>query len=101
MFNRSGLGIILSVLAVLAGAPAAFAQFDTATVLGSVQDNTGSVVPGATVTLTGLDTGIATTKVTDDDGNFEFVTVRVGRYRLTAELQGFSVARADNVQVTV
>ena len=78
MFNRSRLSIVLSIVAVLAGAPAAFAQFDTATVLGSVQDNTGSVVPGATVTLTGLDTGIATTKVTDENGNFEFVTVRVG-----------------------
>jgi hypothetical protein len=102
MFTRSRLAIVLSLVTVLlAGAPAAFAQFDTATVLGSVQDNTGSVVPGATVTLTGLDTGIATTKVTDENGNFEFVTVRVGRYKLTAELQGFSVALADNVQVTI
>jgi hypothetical protein len=86
---------------LLAGAPAAFAQFDTATVLGSVRDNTGGIVPGATVTLTSLDTGIATTKVTDANGAFEFVTVRVGRYKITAELAGFSIALADNVQVTI
>ena len=51
-------------------------------------DNTGAVVPGATVTLTSLDTGIATTKVTDENGSFEFVTVRIGRYKVTAELAG-------------
>ena len=78
-----------------------FAQFDTATVVGTVKDNTGGVVPGATVTLTNLDTGVATVRVTEANGSFEFITVRIGRYKVTAELQGFSTAVADNVQVTV
>jgi hypothetical protein len=95
------LSIVLSLAGVLLGAVPASAQFDTATVVGTVKDNTGAIVPGATVTLTNLDTGIATTKVTDADGNYQFVTVRVGRYKVTAELQGFSVALADDVQVTV
>ena len=69
--------------------------------VGTVKDNTGAVVPGATVTLTNLDTGISSTRVSDENGSFEFITVRVGRYKITAELQGFSLAVADNVQVTV
>jgi hypothetical protein len=77
------------------------AQFDTATVVGTVRDNSGAVVPGATVTLTNLDTGIATARVTDANGSYEFITVRVGRYKVTAELQGFSTALADNIQVAV
>ena len=94
--------IILFVLLALSySVSSAFAQFDTATVLGTVRDNTGGVVPGATVTLTGLDTGISSTRVTDENGNFEFTTVRIGRYKVTAELTGFSVALADNVQATV
>jgi hypothetical protein len=92
--------LVLS-LVVLLLAPAAYAQFDTATVVGTVKDNTGAVVPGATVTLSNLDTGIASTRVSDANGSFEFVTVRVGRYRVSAELQGFSIAVADNVAVTV
>ena len=76
--------IVLALVGVLLGAASAHAQFDTATVVGTVKDNTGAVVPGATVTLTNLDTGIAVTKVTDADGNYEFVTVRVGRYKVTA-----------------
>ncbi len=88
-------------LALLAGVAPALAQFDTATVLGTVRDNTGGIVPGSTVTLTNLDTGITATKVTDENGSFEFATVRIGRYKITAELSGFSIALADNVQVTV
>ncbi len=93
-------GLVCLGLLVLTVAPA-FAQFDTATVVGTVRDNTGAVVPGATVTLTNLDTGIAVVTVTDANGNFEFMTVRIGRYMVTAELEGFSIALADNVQVTV
>ena len=95
------LVILLTLCALLFAGSPAYAQFDSATVLGTVRDNTGGVVPGVTVTLTGIETGIATTKVTDANGNFEFATVRIGRYRVTAELSGFSVALADNVQVSV
>jgi hypothetical protein len=86
---------------ILGVAPAAFAQFDTATVVGTVRDDSGGVIPGATVTLTNLDTGITAVRVTDENGNFEFQTVRIGRYRVTAELDGFAVSVADNVQATV
>src|SRR5262245_2294815 len=92
-------------LAMLAGlmtwsAPA-FAQFETANVLGSVRDKTGAVVPGATVTLLNLETGVPYTKATDPTGNYEFFTVRIGTYKVTAELAGFAPAAADKVTVTV
>lgn len=100
MTRRSNV-VFLLFASMLAAVPPASAQFDTAAVVGTVKDNTGAVVPGATVTLTNLDTGIAVTRVSDGLGNFEFVTVRAGRYKVTAELQGFSIALADDVQVTV
>ena len=93
--------ILLAFASVLVTSTAAYAQFDTATVIGTVKDNTGAVVPGATLILMNLDTGISTTRVSDENGSFEFITVRVGRYKITAELQGFSLAVADNVQVAV
>jgi hypothetical protein len=96
------LGRVLACLTLLwAIAPAAFAQFDTATVVGTVKDNTGGVVPGATVTLTNVDTGVAAVRVTEANGSYEFMTVRIGRYKVTAELSGFATAVADNVQVAV
>jgi hypothetical protein len=93
-------GLVCLGLLWLIASPA-FAQFDTATVVGTVRDNSGGVIPGATVTLTNKATGIAVVKVTDANGNFEFMTVRVGTYKVTAELQGFSTALADNLQATV
>jgi hypothetical protein len=95
------VGFVFALSFTLLLAAAAHAQFDTATVVGTVRDNSGAVVPGATVTLTNLETGIATTRVSDENGSYEFITVRVGRYKVTAELQGFSTALADNVQVAV
>ncbi len=96
------LGRILACLILLLLiVPSAFAQFDTATVVGTVKDNTGAVVPGATVTLTNLETGIAVVRVSDANGSYEFMTVRVGRYKVTGELLGFSTALVDNIQVAV
>jgi len=99
--HRSVLIAVAAAACLLASALPSSAQFDTATVVGTVKDNTGGVVPGATVTLTNLDTGVTTVRTTEATGNFEFVTVRIGRYKVTAELQGFSTAVADDVQVSV
>jgi hypothetical protein len=92
--------LALALAALLVGRPAA-AQFDSATVLGTIVDATGAAVPGATVTLKNADTGITATTVTDGQGNFQFLNVRVGTYGVRAELQGFSTAVADNIAVTV
>ncbi len=88
-----------TVLLVLA-APA-FAQFETATVVGTVRDSSGGVVPDAKVTLTNVETGVSAIRPSDANGNYEFFTVRIGSYLVTAEKDGFSVALVDNVQITV
>jgi hypothetical protein len=85
---------------VLAAIPA-FAQFETATVVGTVRDSTGAVVPAAKVTLTSRDTGLSVERQTDSNGNYEFFTVRAGGYVIAAEKPGFSIAVVDDVQVTV
>ncbi len=79
----------------------AFAQFETATVIGTVRDTSGGVVPDAKVTLTNTQTGVSAERMSDANGNFEFFTVRIGTYLVTAEKAGFSVALVDNLQVTV
>ena len=57
--------VLAAIVAILARHAIAFAQFDTATVLGTVHDSSGAVVPGATVTLKNVATGITATTVTD------------------------------------
>jgi hypothetical protein len=80
--------------------PAA-AQFDSAVVLGTIRDIRQAPMANVTVTLTNIDTGISQKTQTDSNGDYLFPTVRIGRYKITAENEGFSTAVADNVNVTV
>lgn len=79
----------------------AFAQFETAVVLGTVKDPTQSVVPGARITLLNLETGISAVVNSDVDGNYIFNNVKVGRYKITSEKAGFAAALADGFTVNV
>ena len=92
--------LVLCVGVLLLTAVSASAQFDTATVVGTVRDASESVIPGAKVTLTAIETGISTVRMSGADGNYEFPAVRPGTY-VTAEKAGFAVAMVDQVQVQV
>ncbi len=60
-----------------------------ATLNGTVTDSTGGVLPGVTITATNEETGNTFVAITDGTGEFR-LPVRIGVYRLTAELQGFT-----------
>jgi hypothetical protein len=78
-----------------------YGQFDTAEVLGTVRDPSGAAVPKADVTLTNVNTGIQAKTTTDDNGNYDFFNVRVGRYSIAVEQAGFSKATATDVAASV
>ena len=82
-------------------ATALFAQFETAEVLGTVADPSGRAIPKASVTLTNLDTGIQANLKTDENGNYDFFNVKVGRYSIVVEQAGFSKFTTTGVDVTV
>ena len=68
----------------------AFGQVSTtATVRGTVEDSSGGVLPGATVTLTNTGTKAVQTAVTDDRGQYQFGGLFPGTYDLKVELSGF------------
>ena len=70
------------------------AQFDTATVLGTVTDPSGAVVPRCQVALRDTATAVVLTAATDDRGEFRFIDVSVGPYELKVTAQGFQLAEA-------
>ena len=93
---------ILGVFALFALAVMpAFAQFDTAEVLGTVTDPSGGFVPKAALTLLNTDTGISAKTVADSSGNYTFSNVAIGKYKVTAEATGFSTQVATDVLVNV
>src|SRR5262245_21531198 len=88
-------------IALFTCAAACFGQFETATVLGTVNDSSVSVVSQVRMTLETVATGVRFERATDANGNYEFPNVRIGRYRVTAEKQGFQKAVAEEFTVTV
>ncbi|GAC1355979.1 MAG: hypothetical protein NVSMB3_01790 [Acidobacteriaceae bacterium] len=97
---RSCLLLVLVSL-VLLPATQSQAQFDTASVLGFVRDSSGAALPHATVTLTNNATSLEQTAKTDDAGQYEFNSVKIGEYHVDAELSGFERTRTPTFSVTV
>jgi hypothetical protein len=93
--------ITLAVVLLLAAVAPGAAQFESASVLGTVRDASRSVVPGATVVLTSLDTGIVVSTVSDSEANYQFLNVKLGNYEATASLAGFQTSRVSRFTVTV
>jgi hypothetical protein len=92
---------LLAWLIVVLLAPPLWAQAVTGTLLGSVTDAEGLAIPGATVTITEVNTNIKTNAVTNENGNYVFASLRNGTYRVEAELTGFKKAIRDGVTVQV
>jgi hypothetical protein len=86
MRSRSRL---LLMAALLAGAAPGYAQTGLATVTGTVTDQTGAVVAGATITATQVATGATTQVATSETGNYNIPQLRVGEYEITVEHPGF------------
>ncbi len=100
ILTKLSKGVPALILMLFAAAPS-HAQFDTATVLGSVSDSSGAVIPNATVVLEHVETGIIRRAVTGAAGEFEFVGLRIGTYQVRAESNGFSTAVTERFVVTV
>jgi hypothetical protein len=90
--------LVLAGLMCLAGV-SAFAQVQSGSISGTVRDEQGGVLPGATVTLAG--SGPSQTFVTDADGQYRFLNVPPGTYSLNATLQGFRTVIREGVVVAV
>ncbi len=100
-FQRSLARSIFLIALALLMPNFAYAQAETATVLGTVRDANGAVVNGATVTLRNIGTGISSTTTTDSAGSYTFSNTRIGNYQIIIEAQGFDRTIADNINLTI
>jgi Carboxypeptidase regulatory-like domain/TonB dependent receptor len=99
--TRKILPFFIAVL-LLTGSAFAQSQATTGNIEGRVTDQTGAVVPNVTVSATNQDTGFGKTIQSDDEGNYKFVLLPPGKYKVeTTAAQGFAASTYENVQVTV
>ncbi len=80
---------------------AAVGQVTTGSILGTIHDSTGAVVPNAKVTVT--DTGKGTTSVhqTDSDGNYNVPFLIPGTYNVSVEMTGFKRSVSNNIVLDI
>src|SRR6185295_8627567 len=92
---------ILSVatFVLFASVTPAFAQSTSATVSGTIDDGTGALIPGVTVTATNTGTGVATTVLSNEAGTYNFASLPPGAYTVSAKLPGFQTATFTGVQL--
>jgi hypothetical protein len=88
-----GLSALLAWNAAAAEGPAA------GRIAGVVEDSSGAVVAGGTVTIKNLASGLAQSKLTDQQGRYVFEAAPIGRYKVTASYSGFETAVRNDVTV--
>src|SRR2546426_986226 len=100
--NRKILSSLLFVIvAGLFLVPRIAAQFTTASLSGTVADQSGAYIPDAKVTVLNLDTGFTQTVSTGGAGDYLFSRLPVGRYKLTVEKEGLQTYIQSGIQLTV
>ena len=89
---------LVLVMAGFVGMPLA-AQTVTGTMRGTVTDRSGGSLPGVTVTIRNVETGLERVVITDKAGSYNAPFLQIGRYNVQAELSGFGTMHHNNVRV--
>lgn len=95
--------LLLTLIMMLCAASAVLsqAQMSSGDIKGTMKDPTDAVVPGVTITVTNVDTGVERRTVTDSLGNYRFLVLSPGTYELKSEMAGFAMYTRRPIQVTV
>ena len=94
--------LLLSLAVLCIAATGLFAQSGaTGTILGTVTDQTGAVVPNAKVTIANTDTGVNSITYSSSAGDFDLPALNPGSYRVTVEAAGFQKSVTSGIVLTV
>src|SRR5437868_11910297 len=77
------------------------AQVDAGTILGTVHDNTGAVIPGASVTIRNEGTSFTQNTKTSNSGGYVFTPLRIGKYSVEVESPGFKKERRSGLELNI
>ncbi len=91
----------LVCLACVLAAASAHAQSTTGSISGTVLDQSKAILPGATVSVTNVETAATRSIATDADGRYRALNLTPGRYSVVGELSGFTKTTINNVLVQI
>jgi hypothetical protein len=99
MFDRRLGWKVLLAVSLLGGIAAA--QVTTGSIIGTVKDSAGAVLPGVSIKLTNTETGATRTVIADELGRYNAPQLPLGGYEISAELPGFQTAVRRGVTLTI
>jgi len=97
IFSRLGFLFLFFVMTV----GLASAQSFRGGIVGTVTDTSGAVIPGATVTVLNVETGLERHVVSADNGDFAVPELPIGKYKVTVTHDGFDTFVADGIGVSI
>jgi Carboxypeptidase regulatory-like domain len=92
---------LLVLVSLLLSVTFSWSQTGTSTIRGTVTDPTGGVVPGATLTLTNVETNAVRTTKSNDTGSYVFDLITPAEYRLEVQAKGFKKQVVDKVEALI
>src|SRR5208337_221670 len=98
---RTCLAVLFVAMLAIVWPQTAFSQQVSGTISGFVTDQTGAAIPGATVTATNVQTGVATTRNTENSGLYLLLNLIPGTYSVTVTATGFQKFVRENVVLSV
>jgi hypothetical protein len=98
---RMRLTVVLASLVLVASGPPLLAQVQTGDITGKVTDNTGAILPGVHVTLTGATLIQPQAAVTSDSGTYNFPRLPIGSYTVKFDLPGFKTVVREDIRLTL
>ncbi len=87
--RRTALALPCLALIFVLSPACTLAQSTFGSIVGTVKDSSGALVPGASVRLTNLGTGAERTVITDQHGDYSFLNLNPGRYQVSVTASGF------------
>jgi len=98
---RRGVQLLGGVMGILLLCLPLLSQGVFGRIVGTVTDQSGGVVSGATVTVVDTDRGVTKTLETNDAGEYNAATLNPGKYKVRAEAKGFKTVERENILLEV
>src|SRR5713226_4621221 len=92
--------LVLAAWCVVATAPSLWAQVAAGEITGVVKDQAGAAVPGATVTVTNVETNRRRAVASSGEGVYTAPSLAPGQYRVDVELSGFKPIRRTGIRLS-
>src|SRR2546428_6743870 len=96
-----GIFVVVIVATIVLGTSLVFGQTSTATILGTVRDPSGALVPGVSISVKHTESGLTRTVVSSERGSYNVPLLPVGAYEITTTMPGFKQEVRSGINLVV